>query len=249
MTIDSGSGAALLVSPVRRAIVDALSSQDAAGLVASQGGLTAAQLAKRLGLHVTTVRFHLDQLVAAAILEAEFAHGLGVGRPRKVYRSAPGSFQDARGHDSLVVLSRLLAESMEQGDVTPAQAGERWARSHVPAVEDQTPADTPGGFLVKVAKMIDVLTEWGYTPELNTSEGGRTATIDLASCPFLELAQDHPAVVCGIHRGLIAGSMAQLGETDTEVSLEPFVGPRLCQARVRTRTPFTRPHVIQEDNG
>ena len=63
--------------------------------------------------------------------------------------------------------------------------------------------------------MIDVLQEWGYTPELRTSEGGRVAEVTLAHCPFLELARANPAVVCGIHRGLIAGSLAQLGETAT----------------------------------
>ena len=86
--------------------------------------------------------------------------------------------------------------------------------------------------------MIDVLQEWGYTPELRTSEGGRSAEVTLAHCPFLELARANPAVVCGIHRGLIAGSLSQLGETATRVSLEPFVTATTCLAHVSTTTPF-----------
>ena len=100
------------------------------------------------------------------------------------------------------------------------------------------PADTPGRWLGKLAQMIDVLQEWGYTPELSTSEGGRSAEVTLAHCPFLELARANPAVVCGIHRGLIAGSLAQLGETATRVSLEPFVDSTTCLAHVSTTTPF-----------
>ena len=46
-------------------------------------------------------------------------------------------------------------------------------------------------------------------------------------------------MVCGIHRGLIAGAMQQFGESDTQVSLEPFVQPQLCLAHVTTHTPFT----------
>ena len=86
--------------------------------------------------------------------------------------------------------------------------------------------------------MLDVLHVWGYTPEMSTSDGGRTARLVLKDCPFLALAVDNPAVVCGIHRGLIAGSMEQFGEPDTEIGLEPFVGPATCVAHVSTRTPF-----------
>ena len=55
---------------------------------------------------------------------------------------------------------------------------------------------------------------------------------------FLDLARNNPAVVCGIHRGLIAGSLERLGENGARVSLEPFVGPTTCLAHITTTTPF-----------
>ena len=122
--------------------------------------------------------------------------------------------------------------------MTPAEAGRRWAVEHVAPEQGSMPADTPGRWLGKLAQMIDVLQEWGYTPELKTSEGGRVAEVTLAHCPFLDLARANPAVVCGIHRGLIAGSLAQLGESATRVSLEPFVDDTTCIAHVSTTTPF-----------
>ena len=74
------------------------------------------------------------------------------------------------------------------------------------------------------------------------NRGKRSAALDLKNADdlrsFLALATANPAVVCGIHRGLIAGSMEQFGETDTHVGLEPFVGPTTCVAHVTTRTPF-----------
>ncbi len=228
------TGAALLTSPVRRSIIDALNDQE--GAEAAADGMTAAQLAEVLGLHVTTVRFHLDQLVAAGLVTAEFTKRFGVGRPRKVYAVAPGSLDEASPHPALQILSELLADSFGT-DVTPSEAGVRWARQHVPA-DDTGPAESAGQWLTKVGRMIDVLHDWGYTPDLSTSDGGRTCRIDLVSCPFLELARSNPAVVCGIHRGLITGAMEQLGERQTQISLEPFVEPGLCQAEVRTRTPF-----------
>ena len=66
----------------------------------------------------------------------------------------------------------------------------------------------------------------------------RWSTRVIQSGPFLGLARSNTAVVCGIHRGLITGSMEQFGEPDTHVGLEPFVGPTTCVALVSTRTPF-----------
>ena len=233
--------AGLLASPVRRRLVDTLAH---AGTGPRGPGLTAAELAAEVGLHVTTVRFHLDQLVAAGLVEAEVRRGGGAGRPRKFYAVAPGSLEDIDPRTevgSLRLLSSLLAQTLTDGasgeSVTPAEAGARWAAEHVPA-EPGAPADTPGRWIGKLAQMIDVLQEWGYTPELRTTDGGRSAEVTLAHCPFLELARANTAVVCGIHRGLIAGSLAQLGETSTRVSLEPFVDSTTCLAHVSTTTPF-----------
>jgi predicted ArsR family transcriptional regulator len=236
------NAAALLASPVRRQIVDALALADGD---ANTPGFTAAELASEVGLHVTTVRFHLDQLVAAGLVESAVRREGGAGRPRKVYTLAPGSLDDvdARAEaDHLRLLSGLLASTLTQGvgghAMTPAEAGRRWAVEHVAPEQGSPPADTPGRWLGKLAQMIDVLQEWGYTPELKTSEGGRVAEVTLSHCPFLDLARANPAVVCGIHRGLIAGSLAQLGESATRVSLEPFVDDTTCIAHVSTTTPF-----------
>ena len=118
-------GAALLVSPVRRAIVDALSNRPLARVDGdeSKSGMTATQLAALLDLHVTTVRFHLDQLVAGGLLTAEFKRGHGVGRPRKVYSVAPGSLDQGSHEHALRILTELLAEAFGDGNVTPADAG------------------------------------------------------------------------------------------------------------------------------
>lgn len=246
--VDVTSGAALLISPVRRAIVDLLADhrpdEDDEG--SPTRGLTAAQLASALELHVTTVRFHLDRLVAAGLVSSRSTRAFGVGRPRKVYDVAPGSL-DA---DREVTVNRALTELLAQAvgsNLTPAQAGEQWARDHVP-LDESGPADTPGRWLTKVGRMIDVLRDWGYTADLVTSEGGRACRIDLVRCPFLELARSNPAVVCGVHRGLIKGVMKQLGEGDTQSSLEPFVEPELCQAHVRTRAPFHARTIAREES-
>ena len=244
MTVTADHGAAaLLASPVRRRLLDALAND--ALRDEDSVGMSAAELALHVGLHVTTVRFHLDQLVAAGLVDTAFQRRGGAGRPRKVYSVAPGSLGDvdpAGELDSLRLLSGLLARALAEGSTgpapSPADVGRQWAMDHVPADPDPSRADTPGRWLSKVGRMLDVLHEWGYTPELSTTDAGRTARVVLEGCPFLGLARSNTAVVCGIHRGLITGSMEQFGEPDTHVGLEPFVGPTTCVALVSTRTPF-----------
>lgn len=242
---DSGYGAAaLLASPVRRALVEALDAHAADG-ADDDRGLTAADLAEVVGLHVTTVRFHLDQLVAAGLVRSEVRRRATAGRPRKVYLRERDPAPPARGSDPLRLLTGLLAEAMTAtvgGEkVTPVEAGRRWAREHLPHHEDRAPADSAGVWLGRLGETIGVLEEWGYQPEVSTSEGGRSVRVELADCPFLDLARANEAVVCGVHRGLIAESLAQSGEVRAEVALEPFVTPTRCLAHIRTTTPFRTP--------
>jgi predicted ArsR family transcriptional regulator len=231
----AAAASSLLESPVRRAIVDLLANLPAApDLEGGLGGLTAAELADRVGLHVSTVRFHLDQLVSAQLLESEFRAGR-VGRPRKVYRFRPGASTVADPAEAYRALAELLAESWTTGDegrqLSPEEVGERWARAHARAEPGDTrPAATPGAWLGKVGRTVDMLGRWGYSPELRTADHGRTAELSLRDCPFLALAHTNPEVVCGVHRGLLRGAMEAVGEPDTEVSLRPFVGPGRCLA-------------------
>lgn len=238
MSTSTTPGIELLNSPVRRTIVDFLARSSADGEPVQ---MTAAQLARLLELHVTTARFHLDQLVSAGILEASSVRE-GVGRPRKVYRQAPGSLVADGDTQAMRILTELLTDSfaarLDGEEVTPYTAGRRWAERHI--VEDGSErAATPGAWLAKIGRVLDVLSEWGYTPNLSMSGAGRTAELQLDRCPFLDLARSNPAVVCQIHRGLIAGALERFGEDNAEVSLEPFVGPRHCLAHVTTHNPFT----------
>jgi len=235
------NGMALLASPVRRRLVDTLA--DRAMVVGESGpeGMTAAALAEVVGLHVTTVRFHLDRLVGGGLVET-LDERQGVGRPRKLYRIAAGALADVDDATSYRLLSEVLVSSLGTAPgspgPTPVEAGREWARRHVPHDQEDGPAQSAGQWLGKVGRVIDVLRRWGYTPALTTTDRGRTAAITLEDCPFLELARSNPAVVCGIHRGLLTGALEQVGEPSTRVSLEPFVGSSTCLAHVTTTTPF-----------
>lgn len=71
---------AALASASRRQVLDSL--------LASSEPLDASAVADRLGLHVTTARFHLDQLTAAGLAQRRVGAEKRRGRPRLLYAPA-----------------------------------------------------------------------------------------------------------------------------------------------------------------
>ena len=57
--------------------------------------------------------------------------------------------------------------------------------------------------------------------------------IRMRRCPFHELAETQPDIVCAVHRGLISGALDELGSTLAVEALDVFVEPDLCVARLR----------------
>ena len=78
--------------------------------------------------------------------------------------------------------------------------------------------------------MTRVLDEEGFAA---SAEG---TDIHMRRCPFHDLAEQYPEVVCAVHRGLISGALDELGsELDVE-GLDVFVEPDLCVARLGSRS-------------
>lgn len=244
----------VLASPVRRDIMDTLAnlplSPSPGQPWTRRGGLTAAALASRLGLHVTTIRFHVDQLVRAGLLVTRDERA-GVGRPRRHYAVSPGPIPDAREFTAYRIMTELLAEALADGTSgalpTAEEAGERWVRRHASEFGLADPTTSGHGthaartreeWEAHVRMVVDLLQRWGYGPQVRRADDGHTAEIRLVTCPLRDLATTNPAVACGVHRGLVRGTLDLLGEQDSDLKVVPFVQPNLCIARITTKTEF-----------
>lgn len=240
----------VLASPVRRRIVEHLNEILTNAPSGAPIGRSAAEIGDLLGVHVTTARFHLDQLVEGGFLTTAFERTPRAGRPRKLYAAPQAGLRAPDSERHFRVLAALLAQSWPEdggAPLSPHEAGRQWALRHsLPERASDRPATSAGAWLAKVGDMVDLLDQWGYTPELSTSRGGRTVTIQLHNCPFLALARTRPDVVCQVHHGLIEGSLEHTGERDISVEVRPFVGPTRCLVKVTTGTPFSTDSAISE---
>lgn len=219
------------------------------------GAVDAVTLAAEIGLHATTVRFHLDALCDDGAIVRTRVKLVGAGRPRTGYLAAEERL-DYR------ILAEVLAVELGQTVETRARraqrAGQKWA-ARVTASRDagadsvETPSDDVDDSLDRAAqRATDVFTRMGFGPELATADepapvGGRASPatreriIRLHACPVRELARSHPEVGCGVHLGLLQGLLAEpAGAGDRRrtphppmsAHLEPFVEPELCVARL-----------------
>lgn len=205
------------------------------------GTVDAVDLAREMGLHVTTVRFHLNGLCDDGVLARTTLPRESVGRPRMGYRVVEERL-DYR------LLAHMLAMELGRTEPTRAaralEAGRRWVprvMNVADAEADRVDSDGSGPALDEAAdRATEVFGRMGFDPELEaaTDSHGSRRVIRLKACPIRELARTHPEVACQVHLGLLRGlineSIGEAGATtpNAEISarLEPFVEPELCLA-------------------
>ena len=171
-------------------------------LATSTVPLTATELADRLGLHANTVRLHLERMRDAGLVDVEAVHRGTVGRPQHVYTLAPGSPGIAFDPPSHALLAGLLAALAERVGADPDDAttiGESWGH-------DAGKRQRSRGCVKALANELERL---GFNPAAEVS--GDDVTISFLSCPFRELAEAYPELVCNLHRGICAGVVDEVG--------------------------------------
>jgi predicted ArsR family transcriptional regulator len=172
----------------------------------SPAPLSASELAERLSLHPNTVRPHLDRMREAGLVEVEPIHRGTVGRPQLRYSLAPGApglGLDPPAHTLLAGLLAALAEQLGGDGLDAANLGRRWG------TDANSRRQTGRGCLAALVAELDRL---GFDPvqsELGPGDGGRRVRVDFLHCPFRELAEAYPELVCHLHRGIVEGLLAQ----------------------------------------
>ncbi|MFJ9083812.1 helix-turn-helix transcriptional regulator [Streptomyces sp. NPDC102384] len=185
MTNDDSAYAALgaLADPVRRRLYRHVAAQP------DDVGRDAA--AEAAGVSRSLAAFHLDKLVEAGLLTASSRRlsgrtGPGAGRPAKVYRRAEDEHAVSLPPRSYDTAGHLLASAVENAGLDrELQDAARAAGAAQPHVAD--------------GELVDALAGRGYQPYWDQD------TLRLRNCPFHALAEEFPALICGMNLALLEG--------------------------------------------
>jgi predicted ArsR family transcriptional regulator len=206
---------AILADPTRRALLELLRDADAP--------LGVRALAGRLALHSNSVREQLRRLEEAGLVRASLAAPSGRGRPGLRFEPVH------EPEDPYRILAGVLADQVAELPDAPAlwsSAGERWGRAAATAARAAAPAGVP---VAPMAAVTGLLTDAGFAPE-PLADGDDE--VRLHACPFLPIERRRLPAVCGVHLGFLRGALRELGSSRDAVSIEPFVRPDLCVARL-----------------
>ena len=176
-------------------------------LAASPRALGAPELAERLGLHANTVRMHLERMREAGLVDVEPVHRGTVGRPQHVYALAPGAPGlefDPPAHAILAGLLATMAERLGADAIDAAETGRSWGHESVRRSRGRTCID----------QLADQLAELGFEPAV--APDGDHTRVTFLQCPFRDLAEAYPELVCNLHRGICDGVLERVGGGSVE---------------------------------
>jgi predicted ArsR family transcriptional regulator len=183
-------------------------------LARSSVPLSTAEIAESLDLHPNTVRPHLERMREVGLLEVEADSQGTVGRPQHRWSLAADAPSLGLEPAAFRLLARLLAEVAAAGGIDQeviAEAGRLQGRA---AGTNRAAA----GAQSCLEALVDELADLGFDPVVG--DDGTVTTVGFTHCPFRELAESFPDLVCHLHRGIVEGIVQ--GVPDAEVAVEAF---------------------------
>jgi predicted ArsR family transcriptional regulator len=182
-----------------------------------------AQIADVLGLHANTVRPHLERMREVGLLEVRSEAGGGVGRPQHLYSLAPDAPSLGLEPPPFPMLARVLLEAAHTAGLDASDLGDAGrVQGRADADRWSGESDVVGALTVEQARL-------GFDPEVVDLERG--AVMAFAHCPFRELADRHPDLVCALHQGLVEGLVDGIGRAEV-VRFHPLLDRTPCQVEL-----------------
>jgi predicted ArsR family transcriptional regulator len=194
-------------------------------LARSSRPVTTAEIAETLDLHPNTVRPHLERMREVGLMDVETEATGAVGRPQHRYSLAPDAPSLGLEPPTFRVLARMLLRLAGGARLTAEDA--------VEAGREQGEVDgTEWQDVDCLDALVAQLDALGFDPALAADQAGH-ATVAFTHCPFRDLAEAEPDLVCGLHRGLVEGFVDAAGAIDTRVtSFHTLLDRTPCQVNL-----------------
>jgi len=165
-------------------------------LARSPAPLATADIAETLDLHPNTVRPHLERMREVGLLAVESDARGAPGRPQHRYSLAPDSPGLGLEPPSFPLLAKML---LRLAEATGAGAEEATRAGAAQGHDDAAPWAGRGCLATVMGRMAEL----GFDPAMVAE--GSTATVAFTHCPFRDLAEVRPDLVCSLHRGMVEG--------------------------------------------
>ena len=179
-------------------------------LARSARPLATADISESLALHPNTVRPHLERMREAGLLAVEVGGRGDVGRPQHRYSIAANAPSLGFEPPTMPVLARMvlamaarLQASADDAEAVGRTEGATRARPY-----QQAPST--------LEALVSDLDRLGFDPVVTEADDPDAAVVAFSHCPFAELAETHPELVCGLHRGLVVGFVAEMGDAQVD---------------------------------
>ena len=185
--------------------------------------LATAEIADTLDLHPNTVRPHLERMREVGLLEVVSEARGSVGRPQHRYSLAADAPALGLEPPAFPVLASMLLRLAAQAQLPAAdavEAGREQGAAAAGRIDPTAPCE---------AALLAELDALGFDPAAVDDDEG--VTIGFTRCPFQELAQANPDLVCSLHRGLVEGFVAARGDA-VVTAFHDLVDRTPCQVEI-----------------
>lgn len=220
------------LTPARRVVLDVL------GQTALP--MTVAEVSEQTGLHLNTVREHLEFLIDAGLAKRGRLSPSGRGRPASTYTFAPQAELLSPGYALVAgALVDYLATTFGNTPEVRGHAeavGRQWGREIVDRIagpaaggEDADDAAADAAEQDRAAGLVDLLDAAGFEPRSEPCADG--IDVRLHRCPVLTLARSYPDLVCAAHLGMAREYLSTPADEEPAVLIEAFVDPGYCTLR------------------
>lgn len=175
----------------------------------AHGAVTVNEIAEHFKIHRNAAKHHLDRLLEAGLLRAEFKRvngrqGPGAGRPSKLYTATDVEVTFSVPERHYDLLAHLLLQALTHGS-NLEEVGSRYGRQLADAVKAEA------GDIEADEGVRRVLDRLGFEPEVTTDDDGKL-WITTQNCPFGWVAVSaNEGEVCRLDRSIVTGVLEGFG--------------------------------------
>jgi len=197
-------------------------------LARSPRPLATGDIAEELGLHINTIRPHLERMREVGLLRVEIVNQGGVGRPQHRYWLAEDAPSLGLEPAAFPVLARMLVRMAAEAGLTEADAVETGREQ---GLIDGLNADRSRPCVDAVMIRLATL---GFDPvSAEVPDVPDDAVVGFSHCPFAELVETNADLVCGLHRGMVEGFVSVFSDTEV-IDFGTLADRQSCTVTIRT---------------